>query len=541
MKESPLAIRVIKYYDKMKSDRANWDLLWDEIATYIQVNDKNTVYGQQIKGGGEKKFNQLLDATGVHSNELLASALHSMLTNPTSFWFGVETGDPELDKDDDVKEWLQKLSMKMHKILNDSNFQTEIHEVYLDLGSYGTAVMRIEPDDEKIVRFQARPIFECYIAENNKGIVDTLYRCYKWSLRQIALEFGIDSLPEDLKKHVLARNEKQEDEYEVIHAVYPREKWDNEKGGPKKYKYASVYVLKDKKIVLSEGGFKSFPYVTPRWTKISGETLGRSPGMKALPDVKMCNKMQEVMIRSAQKIVDPPLQMEDDGVILPIRTAPGSLIFRRQGAQPVEPLETGARIDFGFEILNDVRQRIRSAFFIDQLQLNEGPQMTATEVLQRTEEKLRLLGPILGRQQFELLRPLLDRVYNIMVELGEIPEGIPDQLQGKNFQFHYTSQIVTAQKTSELENLNRALAIFAPIVQADPSSRHNLDADELIRYVSSTLRLPFEVIRKRDEVMEIRKKEEQLQQQIMEQQQAMAEAEQVQKVGPTLLKANEKQ
>ena len=415
------ALKIVQKHERLKGDRINWDSHWDDLAQYI-LPRKDDVYVRN-RTPGEKKTNTLFDSTGIHVNELLASALHSGLTNPATEFFELTTGDPDLDNDDEARKFLQITARKMHRVLNDSNFHQEIHEVYLDLGCFGTGFLIMEEDDDFMVRFHSRPIYEAYIDENSKGQIDFVSRCFRWTVRQIEQEFGEDSLNDNLKKHLMDAPDKK---FEVIHQVGP---WDGEKN-PSGFSFFSRYVVTKEELVVSDSGFNEFPFAIPRWTKISGEKYGRSPGMKALPDVKMLNQMQKVTIRSAQKTVDPPLIMPDDGVLLPLRTAPNSINFRRAGTtDPIESLITGARVDFGIQMIDFVKKNIERSFFIDQLQLREGPQMTATEVAQRAEEQARLLSPALSRQNFELLRPIVDRLFGILLRREELPE-IPEVLAG---------------------------------------------------------------------------------------------------------------
>jgi hypothetical protein len=267
------AVKLIKYYDKMKADRHTWDSHWQEIAEYILPN-KDDIHG--TKTAGEKKFSDLYDGTAVHSNELLASALHGMLTNPTTPWFGLTTGVPALDADDDVRKWLQESVRSMHNIMNNSNFQTEIHETYLDIGSLGTGALLIDEDDNDIVRFLSIPIYQIYIDENYKGMVNTVARCFKKPIKDIVDEFG---------EEVFAANDcatllkKPHEEMEILHIVGENTAYNPFKIEYGNNRYYSEYILKDKKIVLDSKGYSTFPLAIPRWTKMSGEKYGRSPGM----------------------------------------------------------------------------------------------------------------------------------------------------------------------------------------------------------------------------------------------------------------------
>jgi hypothetical protein len=298
------------------------------------------------------------------------------------------------------------------------------------------------------------------------------------------------------------------------------------------FKYISQYALPEENIELREAGFRELPYVVPRWSKAAGEVYGRSPGMNALPEVKTLNKMMETTIIGAQKVVDPPLQLPDDGFIMPIITEPGGLNYYRSGTNDIiKPVFNDSRIDFGFEVMKDHEKRIREAYYIDQLQLQQGPQMTATEVLQRTEEKMRLLGPMLGRMQAEFLRPLIDRVFSIMFRSGVIDRNeIPTVLRGKQIDVRYSSLIAKSQRLAEGQNILRSMEALTPFANADQSVLDNINADKAFRVIAEVYGLPQEIVRKEKEVAQVREQRAQAQQQMLAQQQAAMEAEQAPKM-----------
>jgi hypothetical protein len=505
---------IINRYDSIKSKRHNWENHWEEVAEVVLPRKNNIFTNKQTKG--DKRNQNLYDSTAIHSNELLSSALHGMLTNPTVEWFELSTGDELLDSVDSVRFWLQDSVKRMHRVLNNSNFQTEIHEVYLDLGSFGTSVLMVEEDDENTVRFRAHPIYDVFIEENNKGVIDVVYRVVQMTIKQMVEEFGEDKLPVDLiKKLSIGKN----DDYNVIHYVGPLKENNKKKGAG--FNFESVYILEDRKLILSEGGFRQFPFIVSRWTKESGEVYGRSPAMKSLGDIKMLQQVMKTIIRGAQKTIDPPLLLPDDGMLLPLRTAPGAINFYRAGSSdPINPLNTGGRVDFGFEMVGEVRVRIREAFFIDQLQLAQGPQMTATEVQQRTEERLRLLAPILARQNFELLRPLVDNLFDLMVK-QKLFLPAPEELAavpGGKLDVQYSSQIAKAQRSVEGQVFNRVVEAVGPAIQADPGLMDNFDGDEIVRKTARTFGLPQTMLRSTDKM-------EQMRQQRAEAQEAQARAE----------------
>jgi hypothetical protein len=493
---------ILKYHMGLKEARNNWDSYWEKLAEYY-VPRKDNVYGTPIKG--DVRENKLFTSVSVQANEDLASALHGMLTNPSTIWFGLNTGDHEIDRSPEVKKWLQDVVKIMIDVMNQSNFQTQIHEYYIDIGSFGTGVLRIEEDEDFVVRFNARPVYEGYIAENHKGIVDTVSYEYKMSLRQVWQEFGQEAFD---KHPELAKQLEQDENYEVtiIHFVTPT-KNPNTNIKPSKpitLPFTSYKVLKENSIVLGESGFHENPYIVSRWSKISGEVYGRSPGMKALSDSKMINELQKNILQGLVKVVNPPIQMPDDGFLMPIRLKAGGVNYYRANSRDrIEPIQMGARPDIGNDFLAQVELRIKQAFYIDKLQIPQADRMTATEVMQRREEQLRILGPILGRQEFELLRPLVDRVFGICLRKGLFPPP-PLAIQNKNLKVEYTSQIARVQKTAETENLTRAVGLLIPMIEMKPETADLFNPDEMTRDVFDKFGLPAGYLLSSEQVTEMR-------------------------------------
>lgn len=503
----------------LRSERSNWESNWQETTEYVVPNKNNFT---RTSTQGEKKGLDLFDSTAIHSNQLLAGALHGMLTNPSSFWFALSTGNSKIDQTDAVRIWLDNAMRKIHLVLNNANFQTEIHEIYLDLGSVGTALLYIEPDKVTKVRFAAQFLNHCYIMEDNKGMVDTVFRCFQWTLKQAVQEWGDKLPPKMLAEATDNPNKKQQ----FIHAVFPRKIYGRNRG-PKEMPFASCYYVEQENEItmLSEKGYKTFPYAVPRWSKSSGETYGRSPAMNALPDIKMVNAMMRTTLEGAEKVVNPPLMAPDDGFVRKVRLTPAGVNYYRAGSTDrIEPLLTNARIDFGYQAVNDVRQRIQQAFFVDQLQLNQGPQMTATEVNQRTEEKLRLMGPLLGRQHSELLKPMIERIFDILQDAGEFGEP-PDVLVNQNVSVNYTSAIAKVQMASEIVNIQRAVAAMGPIAQFAPDCLDIIDTDKTARFILDKSSVPQELIRSKKGIDGIRQGRAQAQEEANQEQSALTESE----------------
>jgi hypothetical protein len=530
------ADHICQTIETLKGERGNWETHWQEIYDFI-VPRKNDV--THWKSPGVKRNAQVLDNTGQVSCELLAGSLHGMLLNPATTFFELTTGDEALDIKDRVRAWREDTTIRMHNALVNSNFHPEAAEYLLDLCSVNSAGMTcLENPGPKLFDFQTHYIKELFVSENNAGIVDEIYRCFWWPSKKIIQEFGIKNVPDCVKSVFESGKEEQ---FEIYHAVYPADLFLGKKRKGFRKAIVSQYILVKEKYELRVEGFNEMPWFFSRWSKASGEKYGRGPGMNALPEIKMVNLMEETMIRGAQKTIDPPVQAPDDGFVLPIKTKPGSINFYRSGGNGrdrIEPIFNDARIDFGIQIMDAHRQRIRQAFYVDQLQLGQGPQMTATEVVQRTEEKLKFLGPLLGRLQIEFLAPLIDRVYAIMERRQKFLPP-PPELQGKALQVRYSSAIAKMQRMGEVKAIQDYLNLMAPIVQLDPTVRDNFAPDQMARGIANMLSFPQKFLQNQDVVDDTRKARAAADAKQVAQQDATHEAELVNKAVPALTQVQE--
>lgn len=498
----------------LKAERSNFETQWQEIADYMFPRKNNITIN---KSPGQKRNLNIFDSTGMNSLELLAGSLHGMLTNPNGFWFELTTGDSALDKLDEVRLFLQESTRVLHNMFNNSNFQTEVHELYLDLCGFGTSAMLIEEDDKVDIRFATHFIGQFFIEENHLGLVDQLYRVWDWTADKIVAEYGEENCHKKVKD---AFKKGSAEKFKLAHAIYPSSYVAGEKTN---FAYVSQTILFDLEHELRVGGFEEFPYVAPRWSKGTGEKYGTSPAMIALPEVKVINKMEEIVLNGAAKVIDPPIQLPDDGYILPIITRPGGINYKRSGSDPISPIFADTRIDFGFAVVDRKRQMIKEAFYIDQLQLRAGPQKTATEVMQIAEEQSRLLGPMLGRQHSEFLRPLVDRAFNIAVRRNKINlDLVPEVLRGKNIDVRYTSLIARAQRSSDAQSIMRVIQAASPFIQLDPSIVDLFNGEKTVRVLTEVYGAPQEMIRNQVEIDTIRKNR----QDMAQQQQAALEAQQ---------------
>jgi len=516
---------------KLMEQRSTWESHWQECADYTQPRKAEIT---KERARGDKRNILIFDASAIHALELLAASLHGMLTSSANRWFSLRYKEDLLNDSDEAKEWLEDSTDKMYLAFAKSNFQQEIFEAYHDLICFGTACLMIEQDDVDVVNFSARHIKEIYIQENAKGIVDTIYRRFKMPAHAIVEKFGLENVSREVQNTF---KKEPFEEIELVHVVRPRTIYNENKLDKKNMPYQSVYFENSSGHIISIGGFREMPYVIPRYLKASTEIYGRSPAMNALPDVKVLNKMVEVSLKAAAKQVDPPLLVPDDGMLAPIRMSAGSLNYYRSGSRDkIEPLQIGQNISATLNHENQRRDAIAKMFHIDQLVVASNRTMTATEVLQRNEEKMRILGPVLGRLQSELLEPMILRVFNIMLR-DKLFLPAPDILANQEIQIEYVSPMALAQKSQELQSLMRGLELFGSIGQIAPVQDY-LDENGLVKEIIKILGLPAKIIKSDSQVQQVREQRAAAQAQQQQMMQALQESQVAKNAAPMVKELN---
>lgn len=506
-------------YEALKgcSERSNCESHWQDIGQVVSPRKVDFV---GLTTRGEKKGQRVYDPTGIHANELLASGLHGLATNPASKWFSLrmigkrfQTQDGEwadINEIPDVQEYLSDVEDVMWQRLYSpgTNFTTALHECYLDLGAFGTSILFVGQRENGGLMFECRSLAECVISENAEGRIDTVFRVTEYTVRQIWQMRKTKRNPDgwELSDHVkdMWDNRKFDDKVKVIHAVYPRVERDITKKGPDNMAWASCYFEYESGHELEMGGFPEFPYLVARWSKYANEIYGRSPAMTALPDIKMLQAMELAKIKLLQKAADPPMWLRDDGVVGGTRTIPGGINYWRgdpnQGVM-LQPVSL-AGIQALIQDQELIRQRILRTFFADIMRMTDDrAQMTATEVMQRTAEQMRLLGPLVGRLESEMLGPLVERVFGILTRQGLLPDA-PELIQEQEFSVEYVSPIATAQKQTQLNSIAQALQF--PLMFGEEMAVKlivkNVNVDKLFRRVWDILNNDPDLLADEDEM-----------------------------------------
>lgn len=505
----------IKHWERLEGERGTFLHHWQMIANYLFPDRADfTVH----RSPGQRRMYYVYDNSPIYALLMSAAGLHGLLTSPTLPWFSYRA-DPSPGanwaNDPDLDAWLQEATEADYALFNSPkhNFASQSHELYMDELAFGTAVMAVLESPRSGILFSTRHLRECVIEENEEDRVDTLIRHWKWTPAQAVAAWGNAAGEKVLKAFADGKTEKME----FIHSVKPRRQRNPDRGRESLHKpFESVYISMADKTIITQGGFDSFPYLVPRFSKTVGETWGRGPGTTCLDDIMMLNAMRQTVLKAAQKIVDPTLMVPDDGFVLPIKTFPGAMNYYRAGSKDrIEPLVTQGNIQVGVELISDLRQQIASGMMVDWMNMPADPSdpsaagkgITATYTLQQRDEKMRLLSPMLARLQSEFLGPLLDRVFDInwrrSVSMNFAPgspyPAPPPALRNARIRVEYVSPIALAQRSSQLDGVGRVIQMALQFAQAgDMQALQTLDIEAIMRLTGKDLGTPVQILKSAD-------------------------------------------
>ena len=514
MPVADVVAEILKPYKELVSQRSVWETDWRACATYIMPRKGGPIW--RTSTPGEKLTQKLYDSTAIHANGLLGASLQGSLTSPAIRWFKLQMRNSALNQVQAVKEWLDQCGQLVYSALQQSNWNAETFEAYLDLGAFGTAaVFMVERDDEvgpgfRGMLFKTIPIGTYVIAEDPQGRVDTLGYTFTMPAVSCIRRFGKGCS----ERIVNLAKTKPHEPVEIIHWIAPR--IEGIYGGKALDKpWKSCYVSEKDKRLLEESGFDMAPFAVPRWTKASGEVYGRGPGHTALPDIRTLNRMTELELRAVAKAIEPPLLARHHGVIGAVRTTPGAITTVRDDPRTaLVPLVTGTQYQVGQIKSEQLRAAIRDMFYNGQLQLPTAQPMTATEIERRYEIMNRVLGPTLGRLEYEHTNPTVMRTFALMYQANALPPPPPEVLEAAQVGEDHLDVIsegplARAQKGSDVLAWERTFQVALPIAQADPTALDVLKLDEAVRMVAEASGVPAKIFRSEVEVATLRQTREQ--------------------------------
>lgn len=522
--------RCLERWEALKSERTSWMTHWQEISEVLTPRTGRFLVSDNNKG--DKRHRAILDNTGTRALRTLAGGMMAGMTSPARPWFRLTTLNPELDESYEVKDWLGRVTSLMQMVFAKSNIYQSLTMAYEELGAYGTAAVILYDDPDNVIHCMPLTIGEYAIATDGRGRVNTLYREFRMTVAQLVQEFGYASCSGATQQMF---DKRQYDEWvTVVNAIEPRDMRDPEKIDNKNMPYRSVYFedcAEDKKI-LRESGFRTFPCLCGRWGVSGGDIYGTSPGMEALGDL---HQLQQEQLRKSQAIdyqSNPPVLVpadlkDDESAIVPGGTVFVDSVSQAQMVRSA--YDVPLRLDFLLQDIQDVRARINEAFYKDifmMLTEQGGDRMTATEVAERHEEKMLMLGPVLDRLNSEMLDPLITLVFERLQANGMLPP-LPEELQGVELNVDFISILAQSQKAVTTNAIDRFVSSLTTVAGMKQEVLDKFNADRWADTYADSLGIDAQLINPDKDVAKLREARAQAQAQ-------QAQLEQAQQAAATM-------
>lgn len=497
-------------FEDLRAERSSWVSHWKELSQNIEPRIGRYLTSDNDKGS--KKNGNIINSTATQALRTLTSGLMTGLTSPARPWFKLGLSNAELNNVKSNRLWLDQVEEILLTIFRKSNVYQSFISVYEELGLAGTGCLFVESDVKTVINTKVFTVGEYYYSIGTNGHVNTFCREFQKTVKQLVEEFGYENCSSQTQNQW--DNERYENWVEVRHLIENNTNRKRNSFLAKHKPFISYYwEVGGNQNGESEGflrisGFDEFPIMPPRWDVKSSDVYGRSPGMDVLGDVKQLQTMEKKKAKAIAKLIDPPMNGAPGIQPSQTNTAPGGFTSVKNigGQKSFEPsYELNPRL---FEFLNDIEKveaRIKRGLYEDLfLAISHLDDVrTATEIIERKEEKLLMLGPVIERIQVELLDPLIERTFAIANRMGLIPEP-PEELEANEIEIDYISPLAQAQKAVATGNIERLGAYVGNAAQLNPNALDKFDFDESIDQYAKALGAPAKLIKDKKVVEEDR-------------------------------------
>lgn len=528
---------VTNRWETLKKERSYYIDEWRDMSDFVLG-----ARGRWLLGKGQKisdrRNPQLYNEEAKYSCNTLASGMMAGITSPARPWFKLGTPDPELMEYGPVKTWLDDVEKLLLLIFARSNFYNSVHSLYKELGAFGIGCMGMYEDFNNVIRCEPYTIGSYCIAQNGQRVVDTFYREYQQSVEQVVGTFGIDNVSRSVKD--LYAKGQYDSPVDIIHAIEPNKDRNLDSPLAKDMPFTSVYFEKGQNgdNPLAIMGFEENPIMSPRWEVVGEDVYASSyPGIDSIGTNKSLQVEEMDKAVAIEKMHNPPLVGDSainggelDLIAGGVTYVPNMAATGKPGLQSV--YDVNLRINDLKEDIMVKESRIQRAFYADLFLMvteMDRAQITATEILERREEKMLMLGPVLERLNNELLDPAIDRVFSIAQRKGIIPEP-PQELQGMDLKVEYISVLAQAQKAVSTASMESTAAFAMNLATISPDAMDKIDTDQMIDEHARAKGAPPKTIRSDEDANAIR--EQRAQQMAM--QQAVEQAGQAAQAAKTL-------
>jgi hypothetical protein len=533
-RERDIVDKVMKLFEQSNERRITFATQWEETAEILWPNQRNTFYKWNVNWPGMKKTDRQIDMSGMIALQRFAAIFDSLLTPANMQWHTLAASNEYVQKNRSVQIWMEQASRILFKerYKPTANFASNNHMIFKNLGAFGNAPMFVDqlvsPQGQKLpgLRYCALPVGQVFIWCNHQGQVIGFIRAWRLTGQQAVKQWPKKCGPK-LWEAMLKGSQQL---FDFFHCVMPNDEYEPLRLDAKGKRFQSVYIDASNRALLSESGYNSFPMPYGRYENAPEEDYARGVAQNILPTLKTLNAEKKVFLKTGHRAASPPLLTRDDGLVdfslKPDVINSGGL--DENGNYLIRPLESGGKIEITKEMMDEERGIVNDSFLVSLFQiLTETPQMTATEVVERINEKGILIAPDVGRQQSEYLEPMIDRELDLLVEMKKLPPMPPLLREARGeYGVVYTSPLSKMMRAQEAAGFMRTVETALNIASQmqDPSVLDTFDFDTAIPEIAYIQGTPVSWTRSKEAIARIRKGRAQAQERQQQSQEAPGQA-----------------
>jgi len=435
----------------------------------------------------------------------LGNAFSGMLRPSNIEWSvpGIEDMDSLSITD---RQWLQYVGRRMrtHQYDRHSQFVRATKEGDHDFAAFGQCVVSYEMDWSRMgLLYRCWHLRDVAWDDSYDGTVGEVHRKWKPTVRELKKRYGDKCSPA-----VTGCKETEQGKRIACRVVtIPSEQYTE---GKLLQPWAQIILDCDNETVMEVIGRWTMGYVIPRWQTVSGSQYAYSPATVAgLPDARLIQAITLTLLEAGEIAVRPPLIATKDAIRSDMNYYAGGITIadsaydERLGdvLRPIAHDNSG--LPFGFEMLQDIRGMLSTAFYLNKLTLPpaESKEMTAYETSKRVEEYIRQALPLFEPMENDYNAVMQEDTFEEMMRAGLFgpPQNIPQNLRGKKVNFQFKSPLHDAIDRKMGSQFMETKELLMQAAEIDPTAAADVDIRKAFRQALVGLGTPTDWLRTQDE------------------------------------------
>lgn len=434
----------------------------------------------------------------------LGNAFSGILRPTNTEWFQMAPSDAEV-KGQAGRQFLEWAAKRQRRAMYDrrASFVRATKQGDHDFACFGQAVISYEIDWTKpALLYRNWHLKDVAWADGYDGSIGEVHHNWKISIRDLKKRFGADNLHPSVRD---SQDDGREIPCRVV--VIPSDEYEGKKMNQP---WARCLLDIENRHLIGCVGWWVMGYAIPRWQTVSGSPYAYSPAVVAgLPDARLIQAITLTLLEAGELAVRPPLIATKDAIRGDMNYYAGGITVadadydERLGdvLRPIAQDKSG--LPFGFEMQQDIRGMLASAFYLNKLTLPQtgSKEMTAYETSERIQEYIREATPLFEPMEHEYNGVLCEGTFELLLRAGIFgaPQDIPEELRGRDIHFNFISPLHDAIERKHANQFVETKSLLLHAMEIDPTAKTHIDITEAFRDAVKGVGAPATWLKDQDE------------------------------------------